>query len=152
MSYIINNIVSKPDWTTKIDNKDIINKWMNELHNVGISDNKINIIIKLLKQMKNNNSTLQEYDWFNKLEFNVNDIYNYSCDCKCEICKGNENSINQNITYYKSVCKCVKINMNCRFTFLSKFINSRHTNFNQSDLIDSIFCILIIITIHTGVY
>ena len=135
MSYIIHSIVSKPKWMDKINNMNIVNKWIRELQNEGIDNNKINIIMKLLKQMKDNNYTIEQYSWFNKLEFNVSDIFYDICNCKCEICKGNENDMTESIAYCKNICKCIISNRNCRSDFLTKFINNEFTEFNQSNLI-----------------
>jgi hypothetical protein len=133
MSYILNSIISKPDWTNKISDDRIINKWISELQANGIDDKKINILIKLLNQIKDNKYNIENFNWFTKLEFGIGDIFNYNCKCKCSVCKGNENEYLND----KKHCNCVTVNNNCRTTFLNKFI-FHHNYYDSKTLINCI--------------
>lgn len=132
MQSIINTIISKPDWTKKILNEEIVQKWTNELLDQNIDINKIKIIMKMLNKT---NQNLDEYNWFCKFEFKVDELFNNNkCTCKCKICIGNECTYDETIddTIYmnlseinecKTICECYKKCSSSRLSFLHKFIN-----------------------------
>jgi hypothetical protein len=134
MSYILNSITSKNDWFEKISNPKIVSKWISELQTSGIDNKKINIVIKLLNQIKNNDYNIEQFNWFTNLEFSIGDIFTSNCKCKCSVCRGEEHEYVND----KSTCKCVDFCKNCCRTFLNKFIFYRDSKYDSNELIEYI--------------
>lgn len=76
MSEIISIILSKPEWQTKINDSTIVNKWIEELQQQGISDTVLNCIIELLKKstITSDYQIEDEYQWHLELGVEAGDI------------------------------------------------------------------------------
>jgi hypothetical protein len=83
----INQIISKPDYKSKINNEEVVNKWKLESEQPQL----IETIVSLLKIDKPKDNDL---NWHLNFNMNIDDKYfNESCygkKCKCRICKGYE--------------------------------------------------------------
>lgn len=94
---LLNLIIAKPDWETKIDNSGIVTKWKRELANQKTKPELLDLVILLLRHYKTTKSKeYEEYDgeydhWALRLGTKPTDIgITYECKCKCKICAGME--------------------------------------------------------------
>jgi hypothetical protein len=130
---IIKSITDKYDWSEKINNPKITDKWKKELHtNYGISNNVVNTIINLLKKYEHN-ETVDEKDeidehgygyevnysrWkHTRIYVNYSSHLGFKCNCSCQICSGDERDNDDDYdeddddekkekTYLDIICKC----------------------------------------------
>lgn len=97
---IVNTILKKPSWQTKIHDNDICLKWIREFTEQGADHNIVSNIIGILRNHssyihKSNNGIsevdLEYYDWFTDTTFSLPYV---KCKCDCLICDGREYAIN----------------------------------------------------------
>jgi hypothetical protein len=131
---IINSIINKPSWKTKILDNTIRTKWIREFCEQGADHNIVSNIINILKNHVNvissdqsyQKQNLEYYDWFVDITYIVKEIIPFcydKCRCNCIICSGDEYLLNMdeseytqgdhelindpNITHYLN-CECYK--------------------------------------------
>lgn len=142
MTEIIKIITSKPDWSTKINDAKIVNKWCTELKSQGLNETVFQLIIEMLKQSNKQYDYDDDdsYNWIVELgvkpnEFSIVD----KCKCECKVCAGTKfgfgsGSETESETISASECECAKcansIIKEKKKKFLRTFIS------NGSSLVD----------------
>lgn len=120
MSSLVNTILAKPNWESKIDDPKIIQKWKSELVKQGGKESYIVCVINLLKDYLKKKDIKDKYNditnekWSVTLPLNGKDV-SIASECKCpDSCSNchtmrsdseNENTDDPNIT---SKCKCTE--------------------------------------------
>jgi hypothetical protein len=95
MSELLNLIINKSGWETKITDKKIVNKWRQELAAQNVNDAVLDLVIDLLKNYKNIGAKkyglFDGYPWVLDIDIKPSE---YSivdeCNCKCNVCQGEE--------------------------------------------------------------
>eukprot|EP01040_Poterioochromonas_malhamensis_P005933 gene5933-6378_t len=92
MSEIINSIIQKPLWQTKIKDATIVSKWKEELQAQGISATVLDKTIELLKKSqveKNEDYYDATYEWHIEIGADPR-IWRGCQSCECLICSEQE--------------------------------------------------------------
>jgi len=143
MTELINIITSKPDWSTKINNKSIVEKWSTELLKQDVDPIILTLVIKLLQNYKSESEydDCDDYKWALKLGTHPDDFsLAKDCKCKCKICEGAEGqdsysdeSDSDDYAYrptytQPSECTCTESKLNQKKkTFMLKFMHLNNT-------------------------
>ena len=95
MAELIKIILAKPDWETKMNDNDIIEKWRVEVAAQGISDSVFNCTLELLKSYNTITKIHYEddddtYQWDVRLGVSMQEL-EWKCECNCSKCVDGHN-------------------------------------------------------------
>jgi hypothetical protein len=153
---VIQSIINKPKWETKIENPSIVRKWRTELRDQGanLPEKGLDTILELLQQYKSKgekkytNYDDKNYDWVAGITVSTDELGfkwhdGSCCDCNCYVCENgreyNESDYEDDPDYYtKKVlakmkkqseipCKCHGIKDVKTKEYLNKIINKETT-------------------------
>ena len=142
MTEVLKIITDKPAWQGKLNDVTITNKWREELNAQGIPNPVVDKIFQLLQKSLNKTEYEQEdsYEWHLEVGADPGTLWPTSCDCKCQICEGEEHLeqwledyeegdedyrdiMNKMKKYKKIKCKCADYNTKHSLEFLRSNIH-----------------------------
>ena len=133
MAEIIESIQSKPNWSSKKHNTQIVSKWYEELKEQGLNESVLRLVIDLLKQSADSNSygDFSEYNWGIELGIKPTELSIVNeCQCKCKVC--NEHVQKSDSDSDGAECECLESKIkDKKKLFIKKFIS------HNSQMIDS---------------
>ncbi len=131
MAQIIDKIVSKPGWSDKINNEQLVTKWRTELVEQGVLAVHFDLIVRLLKQMrvapKRTRYGYDEHEYDENMFAKYMDHFRWKrfeiqCGCSCVICSEGYGADTDYYDVPDFICICMPKVIPERDKYLAKMV------------------------------